>query len=236
MAKLLTPPPKVNFHTVAFWSALIIHFFGVTGMIFFDREWFVSLTPVNLLIMTFLIWLTHENRSQRFYIFFFICWCTGMAVEIIGVTTGLLFGEYYYGKVLGPGIAGVPFLIGINWFAIVYSSAAVAEKLFPAPVKNIHSVLQTKLEGRDIGISVTGAMLATFFDWVMEPVAVKLGYWEWKQDGSIPVFNYVCWFFVSFFLLICYRLMKLSISNRFAVWLFGIQLIFFILLRLFLPR
>jgi bisanhydrobacterioruberin hydratase len=232
-----TKVQRINIQQIAFWIAIVIHFFGLIGILFFDRSWFVALTPVNLVMMLVLLWLTHpKTNTCKFYLFFLICWCTGMAVEIIGTNTGLLFGQYSYGEVLGPGVAGVPVLIGINWFSIVYSSAAIADKLLPpAPVYNVRKA-QRKLGARDIALGFTGAMLTTFFDWVMEPVAVKLGYWEWNNDGEIPLYNYVCWFAVSFLLLVISSLMKFSISNRFAVWLFVIQLIFFLVLRLFLPH
>lgn len=231
------PPRQLNIQQIAFWIAIVIHFFGLIGMLFLNREWFVALTPANLVIMLLLLWLTHQkNSTAKFYLFFLICWCTGMLVEIIGTNTGLLFGEYAYGEVLGIDIAGVPVLIGINWFSIVYSSAAIADKLLPPVSVTDNSSVKGKLTGRDFAVSFAGAMLTTFFDWVMEPVAVRLGYWEWKNDGEIPVYNYVCWFAVSFLLLLICSLLKLKISNRFAVRLFVIQLIFFLILRLFMPR
>jgi putative membrane protein len=232
-----TRPRQINTQQIAFWIAIVIHFFGLIGMLFLDRDWFVALTPANLVIMLLLLLLTHQkNSAAKFYLFFLVCWCTGMLVEIIGTNTGLLFGEYTYGKVLGSAIAGVPILIGINWFSIVYSSAAIADKLLPPVSAGDKTKLKGKLTARDFAVSFAGAMLTTFFDWVMEPVAVRLGYWEWGNDGEIPVYNYVCWFAVSFLLLLICALMKLSITNRFAVRLFVIQLVFFLILRLFMPR
>jgi putative membrane protein len=45
---------------------------------------------------------------------------TGILVEIMGVNTGLLFGDYQYGAVLSPRIKQVPWVIGINWFLVIY--------------------------------------------------------------------------------------------------------------------
>ncbi|MBK7882949.1 MAG: carotenoid biosynthesis protein [Chitinophagaceae bacterium] len=59
------------------------------------------------------------GRTFLFYSFLLICVCIGIAVEIIGVKTGFLFGNYSYGIVLGPKIQSVPILIGINWFIII---------------------------------------------------------------------------------------------------------------------
>ena len=208
---------------------MIIHFFGMIGIMFFNRSWFIALTPVNLLFMFLLTWQTHQNKGAAFYLFFTLCWCTGMIVEIVGVQTGILFGSYLYGDVLGPGIFGVPFLIGVNWFIIVYCSAAIAERLIPKR----SAFFSGKIYVRDFLFCLAGSAITTIFDWMMEPVAIKLDYWSWKNDGSIPVLNYICWFSVSFFLLLMLRFLKLQINNRFAISLLIIQALFFIVLRIF---
>ena len=38
-----------------------------------------------------------------------------------------------------------------------------------------------------LSVIIDGATLAVFFDWLMEPVAVKLGYWTWNGDGIDPL-------------------------------------------------
>ena len=45
-------------------------------------------------------------------------------------------------------------------------------------------------------VAIFGASLATIFDALMEPVAVRLGYWQWS-GGVIPWFNYASWWLVS---------------------------------------
>ena len=72
------------------------------------------------------------------------------------------------------------------------------------------------------------------FDWLMEPVAVKLGYWVWQGDGSIPMLNYICWFLISLLLLAVFHFAKFNKQNKFAVNLLLTQLMFFLLLRTFL--
>ena len=37
-----------------------------------------------------------------------------------------------------------------------------------------------------LSVVVDGATLAVAFDWLMEPVAVNLGYWTWHGNGEIP--------------------------------------------------
>jgi putative membrane protein len=50
----------------------------------------------------------------------------GFITEWIGVNTGMLFGQYTYGSVMGWGLGGVPFTIGCNWFVVVYASCVAS--------------------------------------------------------------------------------------------------------------
>ena len=93
---------------------------------------------------------------------------------------------------------------------------------------------QVKSSVQLISFITDGALLATLFDFIIEPVAVKLGYWHWLDDGAIPFYNYTCWFFISIILLTVFRLLPFDKNNRLAVHLFIIQVLFFLLLRVFL--
>lgn len=159
----------------------------------------------------------------------------GFAVEWLGINTGYLFGNYQYGKVLGVQYDGVPFLIGINWFIIMYCTGVISQKLHNWSNKQLAAMqAEVKPSVQAISFITDGALLATFFDFVMEPVAVKLGYWQWQESGDIPLYNYTCWFVISMLLLTVFRLLPFEKDNPLAVHLFIIQLLFFLLLRTFL--
>jgi putative membrane protein len=78
-----------------------------------------------------------------------------------------------------------------------------------------------------------GALLATLFDWLMEPVAVRLGYWTW-MTAEIPFKNYQDWFLVSAFLLFFFFKFNFPKKNQFALHLLLIQTLFFLILRIVL--
>ncbi len=212
--------------------ALLFHVTGLLGILFTPyKDWFVNNTPVVLLTM-FLLLTNSQVKSFKAYIFFsFIAFITGMVTEIIGVNTGLLFGNYAYGQVLGPKIYGVPFLIGLNWFVIVFCSGAILTQGL--------EVLQNKLDIKINGVASTifvvigGATIATCFDFILEPVAVKLHFWSW-ENGQIPLLNYLCWFIISAVLLVVKMCIKKIIPNIFATSLLIIQAVFFLMLNLFL--
>jgi putative membrane protein len=215
--------------------AVLFHTIGLIGMLFFKSEGFVKTTPVNLLLMAGLLFYTQDKKNLSFYIFFAACFVIGILVEIIGTSTGWLFGEYAYGVVLGPGIFSVPFIIGINWFIIIYCCGVSIQMLLTRLTAKLSE--QTGLPAKSIqtlSVVIDGATLAVILDWLIEPVAVELGYWKWLQTGDIPFYNYVCWFIISMVLLLLFKRLDFSKQNKFAVNLLLIQAMFFLLLRTFL--
>jgi bisanhydrobacterioruberin hydratase len=220
---------------IATATSFFFHSIGLVGLLFFDKDFFLAATPVNLLLSFALLIWTQREKNIFFYLFLLGCFTVGISVEIIGTNSGMLFGNYTYGNVLGFKIKNVPVLIGINWFIIIYCSGISIHTLLMKAINRVAAHTQkppTVLKA--ISVIVDGATLAVFFDWLMEPVAVKLGYWVWNGDGSIPLFNYICWFIVSLSLLVLFHFAKFSKQNKFAVNLLLIQLMFFLLLRTFL--
>lgn len=48
----------------------------------------------------------------------------------------------------------------------------------------------------DLLAAVLTGLIATAFDWIMEPVAIGLDYWTWA-GGDIPLQNYAAWFAIA---------------------------------------
>ena len=215
--------------------AILVHTVGLLGMAGINRAWFVSLTPVNLLLMSLLLVWTQEGRGGNFYRFLLLAFVTGMIVEMTGVNTGLLFGDYTYGDVLGPGIAGVPLVIGMNWFVVMIAAASFYRRVWSRTGARLSPSAGRLYSGLPWSLDLVGiSALAVLFDWIMEPAANLLGFWTWAGDGGIPSFNYACWFVVSLFLVSAMRTLRVQASNSFAVNLFIIQSVFFLLIRIFL--
>jgi putative membrane protein len=199
------------------------------------HSWFIANTPLNLLLMFILILWTHPGKNVSFFLFVLTAFAIGMITEMIGVNTSLLFGQYEYGKVLGKQIYNVPWVTGLNWFTVIYCcgiAISYIQNWFFARFSAVQSALSPQL--RLISFISDGAMLATFFDFILEPVAVKLGYWTWLGDGSIPTSNYICWLIISALLMTVFKLLSFPKHNQFAVHLLIIELLFFAALRTFL--
>lgn len=222
-------------HRIATGIALFFHAIGLVGLLVGNRDFFIQSTPLNLLLSAGLVVWTSRPKHLGFWLFLAAAFITGIVVEMIGVNTGYLFGEYRYGKALGPGWKGVPWIIGVNWFIVLFCCANV--------VRMMMDWLETKVGPsaflafpiiRKLTLVADAVTLAVLFDWLMEPVAIELGFWTWGGDGSIPAFNYLSWALVSAFLLILFQACKIKGTNKFALHLLLIQTMFFLILRTFL--
>ena len=220
---------------IATFLAILFHVSGVIGILFSPyRHWFIQNTPFNLCLMGILLLWTQSKNNSSFYLFCAIAYLTGMGVEMIGVNTGRLFGHYQYGTVLGARINGVPWIIGLNWLMVVYGSGSFMIQLqqwFQHKLMKTGNPIPARITA--VSMIIDGALIAMFFDWVMEPVAMKLGFWQW-QNSEIPLYNYLCWFVISALLLMVYRWLDFERPNHFAVHLLIIQLLFFLTLRTYL--
>ncbi len=227
---------QYNKHTIATFLALLLHACGLIGILFINRELVTNATGINLLIMFVLLIWTQHDKNKHFFLFIIGTGLLGFLAEWIGVNTSLLFGDYQYGNALGYKFKNVPLIIAVNWVIIIYCSGVLVQTLLKRAVNKIteQSGLP-KMRIKAISIIVDGATLAVFFDWIMEPAAIKLGYWHWNTgDGSVPILNYACWFAVSLLLMALFQAGRFSKHNKFAVHLLLIQMMFFLLLRTFL--
>lgn len=193
---------------------VILYCVGAVGMLIPEtRTWFVKLSALNLFLSFVALILSRKENKLRFMVFLCIAFLIGFGAELIGVHTAYLFGSYQYGANLGVKWAEVPLIIGFNWGILAVTSSAV-----------IHRVGLNKYLS-----AILSAMLMVVFDYILEPVAIKLDYWHWIE-GQIPVFNFVCWFGVSLILQWIYLRMKLTELNKVAESLFLMMFIFFTLL------
>jgi putative membrane protein len=222
-------------YQIATGIAIFFHAIGLVGMLFTDNNFFVHSTPFNLLLSFFLLIWTHPEKNKSFYFFIGIVFIVGFLSEVVGVNTGLLFGDYHYSKILGIQLFQVPILIAVNWFIIIYCSGIGTHVLLN---KVIHRVAkdynEPSLKLKAMSVIFDGASLAVLFDWLMEPVAIKLGFWTWDGDGSVPFYNYFCWLLISILLLTVFNFFNLRKENKFAVNLLLTQALFFLILRTFL--
>ena len=212
--------------------AVLFHCIGLAGILFYDADLFATLTPMNLMLSAGLLVYTQKEKNKQFLLFVVICYLVGYLAEYLGVNHQFLFGEYRYLPAMGLQLKNVPLVIGINWFIMMYCCGITIQHFLNFMWNKLKDENQPRRNNVGFfAVIIDGALLATFFDWLMEPIAVKLGYWQWLGHGNIPVFNYTSWFGISALLMFLFRLLSFSKQNQFAVNLLLIQFMFFLILR-----
>ena len=171
---------------------------------------FLSLTPLNLLVNATLLLLNHQKGTNKQWLVFLIIAVIGYFIEVIGVTTGVIFGDYFYKTTLGWKLFETPLIIGVNWMLLTYGVVYT----IGIKIKNT------------IGIALASAFVLVALDILIEPVAIKYDFWTWKQ-AIVPFKNYIAWFFISFILCYIVAHYKSVSKNNFAPYLLVMQFIFF---------
>jgi len=208
--------------SILFTFGLFFHWLPQT------QELMINMTQIFVfLVNSIALWFLHKTYQEKklYYTWLGITFVVTLILEIIGSKTGLIFGNYWYGKTFSWQIFQVPVIIGLNWALIILSltQAFVSKNPLKKPVEIFKN-------------SVYVGFLAMWLDINLEPVAIKLDYWQW-QNNIIPLQNYIAWFLIAFVFAYVYQLFnfkKIYIS-RYLIALYLIQLIFFSLLRFILP-
>jgi uncharacterized membrane protein len=115
---------------------------------------------------------------------------TAIAFEAVGLATGVPYGSYHYGEVLGPTLLGVPFLVPLAWLMMAWPSRLLADRL----TRGVRS-------GRRPAARI-GAAAVVFAGWdvVLDPQMVQAGYWTWAHPRpglpgipTVPLTNLAGW-------------------------------------------
>lgn len=201
-------------------TLVLFYAVGLIGLSLPIRDTFALLTPLNLLISLGVVLANHRHWTKTFISISIFIFLGGFFSEVIGVQTGLLFGNYEYGQTLGFKIFDVPLILGANWLMLVYASAMIVNLFW----KRFHLVFK----------ALIAALLMVGLDVLIEPVAMKLDFWNW-ENGIIPIQNFIGWLVIAFILqLAFFSVLPKKVNNHVAIVLFGLQVIFFGVLNLIL--
>lgn len=203
---------------------VIFHVIGLIGLsMSITRPIFLEIVPWHVLLMLAVIVLNHNRVDNRFIFFLVTIFISGFAAEWIGVHKHWFFGEYTYGKTLGIQVAGVPLIMGANWFLLTYSASVLMQR--------------SRLRSAFFRITI-GSLLLVLLDLLIEPVAARLDYWHWAGD-VIPLKNYLSWFLAGLVMLSICELFHFKYQRVVAPVLLLTQFAFFGILYLvqviFLP-
>ena len=189
----------------------LMYLAGLVGLnVPFTAPLFRVLTPFNLVASLILLLLFHTDFRPSFWAYCAVAFGVGFWVEVAGVRTGVIFGDYAYGAALGFKVLEVPVVIGTNWLMLNYLCGSVIDRL-PLGI---------------LGKVPFAAGLMTLLDFVIEPVAARLDFWQWRGD-TIPLQNYLAWFGISALLFFIYYKLPFRKENRLAPLLLALQFLFF---------
>jgi putative membrane protein len=171
---------------------IVFYCVGIFGMAYgATREFFITLTPVALLLSLLVMIIYHQTVNLAKEILLFISIFTaGFLIEAAGVNTGRVFGSYTYGEGLGFKVFNTPLLIGINWVLLVWCTAVITDR-FKIPV---------------IFKIIVSSVIMVLYDVIMEQVAPAMDMWKF-DDGAVPLRNYTSWFLLG---VIFHSLVRLS--------------------------
>lgn len=204
--------PKLSRLQVSIGVIVILHTVGIGGM-FLAKEWFIPLTPLNLIVSGYFVLRHAEQPKILTYLAIAVL---SFAIEAIGVATGWPFGDYHYERALGPHLFHVPVLIGMLWLLLLAGGLHLATRV---------------TKSRFVQIAIA-AVLMTAIDFLIEPVAIDFEYWQW-HSSEVPINNYVGWFVTGFVLAGIGNLSDNHFrNNKVAGVFFIVQFVFFLSLNL----
>lgn len=161
---------------------------GVANYLFMDEPSpAASWAGPLFLLCAFLLALVPSEQRLRSWLL--LAALGGFLAELIGLHSGLVFGNYHYGSALGPKLFGVPVAIAFAWGVLLSFAASLATR---------SSVF--------VG-AISGAAWMVAADLLIDPLASgPLAYWAWPDGGvyfGVPLHNFLGWFIVSFLALLC---------------------------------
>ena len=198
-------------------TVLVLHLVGLMALASPLAAYVLPLTPLNL-VLTGAAMIVYARLDGRTIALALVLGFLGYLVEVLGVHTGRVFGEYAYGDVLGLKLLNVPLLIGLNWSMLVFAIGI--------PVHRLALPRWGKV------LLASAAMVA--LDLLIEPVAIRLDFWTWAQ-GDVPVQNYLAWGGVSAVFFTLFFTLPVKRENPLARYVLLAQVLFFAGLNLLAP-
>lgn len=208
---------KIKAHTAG-WLLFIVYAVGYTGFQFAETKGLMrDLIWVNLVLTLIVLLIYHKKWDKSFIITSLLLAIAGYGLEVFGVKTGLVFGEYKYGPTLGYKYWETPIMMCVTWITTLYITRQIAESLVKDPF--LHCLI--------------AALLMVLLDFFIEPFAISQYMWAWKNT-VVPVHNYIGWFISGFILQYIFLKFTKFPQNKLSLVVYIIQLGFF--LALFLSK
>jgi uncharacterized membrane protein len=153
------------------------------------------------------------TRGGRGLSCFVVAAVVGFAADVLGVHTGVPFGQYSYAGTLGVQLAGVPLIAALAWAMLAWPAALVARRL------------ATTTPGRIL----VGAWALASWDLFLDPQLVAAGGWTWADpnphlpgEPSVALTNYAGWLLVATLISLAVQWILVGTCAFDDRWMFGL--------------
>lgn len=128
--------------------------------------------------------ITNFQSLTYFYIFLLLGFYA-LTIELISIKTGFPYSKFVYKELMGLKILGiVPWSVFFVWPTLVISAVSIAGQFLK----------------KKVAMFLISIAILLLLDLVFDPVATKLGFWEWQNSGlyyDVPFVNFLGWIFSS---------------------------------------
>jgi putative membrane protein len=188
---------------------ILVYVSGAIGFVL-HPSFFKPFTPYTLAFTCFVFLIHQPLNKLNFVLAFAGIAVVGFVSEVIGVKTGLIFGDYQYGHSLGYKILAVPLVISLNWALLVTCGIIVSKSL----------------SGNKLLRALFSAGLITAIDVLIEQLAPALDFWYFS-GGRAGIHNYAGWFIISFGTSYVFQNHAAQGNKRAASTVLALQVFFF---------
>lgn len=166
----------------------------------------LGLTQMVLLTLAALEW-GWRRIGPRILLLAATAFGLGLGLEVMGSQTGFPFGSYSYAGAPPPLLWGVPLVVPLGWFALVFSAHLLAN-------------------GRPW---YTG-LLVLAWDAGLEALMTTKGYWAWHDPHPLwygaPLSNYLAWFGVGSLFSLLFSWLAPGLGQGGMAWAYRLEALF----------
>lgn len=192
---------------------LFIVFYTVGLLLFvlpYTRQIFINITSYTLLLVIGIVFSFHKKWNSKTIFIFLSIILTSFLIEMFGVKSGKIFGNYLYDESLGIKLAETPIIIGVNWLFLVYASRAIATGFF----RNKTAII------------AVGVVLMLLYDIILEAIAPFMHMWHFTTPYP-PMRNFLAWLIAATLFHSLLTVFKIDTDNKPSRKLFWVQICFF---------
>ncbi len=142
--------------------------------------WYISVIAILLFGTPVVFFTVRWLGRRRGLLLITLLGIYALLFETIAVKTGLPYGSFSYGGLLGPKLFNaVPATVLIAWTPLVLGTLALLQTIKPLWKQ-----------------ALVATLMLVVIDMVLDPAAVHVGFWSWDTPGiyyGVPPINFFGW-------------------------------------------